>query len=171
MKSSLSQKSMCKPKSVSCLMSRTEFKHSLDGPRVKFPPAPISWPCSVQCEESITRSSRLPMIPNCIQNREDLQSWNEYTKHVYLYLPGLHDNPNTFCICDGICLFEISTNCMFVWEVNNNTCASDSDISSNCFSKLLHAFLPHHSWGLIQAEAPSDYKPNNYFFSPNVFAS
>lgn len=138
--------------------------------------SPISWLCTVQGGGSLTRISLTgdqdcPCNPNCNQNGEDLQSWNAYMSCVYLYVPGLHGNPNTFCTCDGICLFEISANCMFVWGVNNTTFASDSDISANCFSKPFHVLLPHRSWGLIQVKAPSDYKPNNYFFNPNVFAS
>lgn len=71
---------------------------------------------------------------------------------------------STFGKCDGICLPEINTNCMFVWEVNSITYASYSDVSANYLYQALHALFPGHSWGLIQAEAPSDYKPNNYFF-------
>lgn len=57
------------------------------------------------------------------------------------------------------------------WEVNNITYASDNDVSANRFYRALHAFLPHYSWSLIPTEAPSDYKPNNYFFNLNVFPS
>jgi hypothetical protein len=60
---------------------------------------------------------------------------------------------------------------MFVWEVNSITHAFDNDISENSFYRALLSLLTHHNSGLIQAEASSDYKLNNYFFSPNVFAS
>lgn len=36
-----------------------------------------------------------------------------------------------FCKYDGVCLSEVSKNCIFVWEVNNIPCASDSNISAN----------------------------------------
>lgn len=52
---------------------------------------------------------------------------------------------STFCKYNGICLSEISTNCMFVWKVNSITYASDSDISANCFYRALYVLLPHHS--------------------------
>lgn len=53
---------------------------------------------------------------------------------------------------------------MFVLEVNGVTYASVSDISTNCIYTEFYVLLAHHSWGLIEAIASSDYKPNNYFW-------
>lgn len=159
---------MCKPKWESCLKSWTAFKHSLDGPRVK--PAPHF--LAVCCPKWRIPNQEIKFT----HDPKLYPEWRGFAELECIHETCLFMSPrfawkSSYILPMWWYLSFWNEHKLHVWVVNNITYASDSDISANCFSKPFHALPPHCSWGLIQVEAPSDYKPNNYFFSPNVFAS
>lgn len=78
------------------------------------------------CEIKITQGPKLS-----VHNKEDLQSWND-TQNMFIYISQVcMETQSTFGQYDGICLSEVSMKCMFVWELNNIPCASDSNMSAN----------------------------------------